>query len=1431
MVVRLKDLDKQQSKSGVKRLGDLFPEYAPPNLDAPQLPVNPLIDYATGRDPIKQAAYREPDIIGTPLADKVDRDKTPGYDIPVIGSVLTGLDKFANFIRPASKVGGELYTPGLGAIGDFAKGAGAGVAKLLPGAGSLVSRVGGEAIAGGSAGVGQNLATGESDPKKLASGAAFGASIGAALPIAGSLIREIPGVNRFGQAIGERLSQLMGRQRQPAEDAIQEILALPAPGQTYRSPEEIAQLYAADDARLARESALTRSQGTRLPANDSIIPAQGKVADPLALPAGKPLITTRLRPADNNTALESVLNKIKEDIEPPTRRDLLVNYIQRNLDVPVDEVWNMPIQDLRELGQLVRQNMNVYETAIRAARQRGYDLERLLNNQGQGFKEAADFSKTKQAYGVYDMPKVNLKKPEQFRTSVTGEVAPPIQKGTQYVGERKLVRLADLPPETPQPSVRAMEPPTQTRPVQPPTAPPAMQERGFAQTLRESEKTPQGFKDTLKSAYRPITNQETIATANKRINKDVEEATSFVLGNSRYTAEKATTAQRLIDHYNQQGNFQRAVDIAEKVSEEATRAGQAIQALSMFNRLSPEGVLVYAQRLAKKANDALPVTAKEVRVTEDMAAKLTNLTQVTKQMTGVQDLSNNVMDILERAKAGEKLSDADAMTLRQFVNESRQFVKEATKPAKPPKPPAQPKDKRVRDNLVSFLDAKEQAAKERLRARGIQISSTPLDIWADYAVIGASKLAKGTVKFADWSEEMVKDLGESIRPQLAQLYERSKEAFELSSKTIAKKTISEAEKLTEKVIRGAKLEGEEAETLRELAKQVSSLSGLEKTTASQDLQKILQTFDSPSTLRKISSVQTIGQLLNPKTQVRNALGNELFYRIERLNKYLSTPIDIARSKLTGTDRTVTFKTNNQGQYWRNWLRGLKAGWKGVNVNGLETQYDLGAPAFRGKYNPLTYLEKALGASLKSFDTAAYMRAYNDTLGEMATLKALNEGQRGNKELIQKYIRESDDNLRAIADQYGRYVTFQDNNAISRGLVWLKRGLNFKQDFGLGDLILKYPKTPGALLMRALEYSPAGFVRSWMILSRPWRNKGEVNMAEVVNSLSRAIFGTAGLSGMGYFLMESGILTGAASKDKDIRELQKAAGQGQYQVNLSALKRFVSSNFDPEQAKLKRGDFLYTYDWMQPVSMAVSIGANVAKNFKEGKDGISGLPGTVYNSLEGGLGTLTEQSVLQGLKRAAEGYPGQTVTDKLIDILSDVPASFVPTAFNQARQLTDEAARETYDPNKLKQSLNKAQNRIPGLAGELPQQYDTLGRPKKPYQDNSLFNVLLNPGFSSRYTLTPEAKYVVDLINETGDESLAPRAPQKSITIDGQSVKLTAEQFAKLQQYQGEETRKEIESNMRKDGNKRLDVRVGNVKNSLADAGKDARDRLKKEMGR
>lgn len=1412
----------------------------------------PILNEPTAYDPtqykpqqLQSPAHTNVPKGAEPVSNYDSRKNLPSRKIPIVGKLLKTLDKLSDTKAQhvIADIGQTLYTPGGTAanIAGFTGAVGRKLAEKAPNlAGSVAGRVAQTGIKEGSVGVplgvGQYQAQGGDDTKEALKAGAVGALLGG-------------GLGALGGSVGEVISKVKTGRATKAFEKSLPVYEQAAKNRNVRSSGEISKATPEFVDNFNNPKTQISTKSDVLPTNqpDIIVPVSKYAAEREAIKQTEPTKVEPINITDTEnvtvkpspvvppkTELQSKLDELEKDYQ--TKKSLIASgglhavdkskslkglamdhsakkrtLIQGNSLIPVDGGFTE--KELSNKIAKLKTNYSGKEVVVN-----GMDGVITKNSFG---KVGVRFEDGTEKFFMPDQINAKTNVDDLIKQQIAAKVEPIAQPTVETVA---------------QPIVNNIEPTpiskyTKERAKTAETTPTGEKERGFVTTLKASEKPPQGFKERVKASYTPITNQRSVDLANKRV-KDLEEAASYVMGKSKFSDEKVTTAHRLIDEFSKSGNHQRAVDIAESIAEEGTRAGQGIQAFSIYNRLTPEGVLIHAQRIATKTNEGLNILQKEVKLTPDMAAQLTDLAHTTKAMTGVKDLSNNVMDILERAKSGTKLNAEDSEALLKFVNESKQFIKEVEK--KPTiKPPTVIKEKRIKDNVIKFLDKQEEAAKERIRARGHRISSTPIDIYADYAIIGAAKMARGTIKFSEWSAAMIKDLGEEIRPLLENIYNKAAETMNQSAKKVTKSSVSNAERIVNNLIKNNKISGEDAEQIKILAEKVSNLSGDAKNVASQDLQFILRQLEKPTMLKKVSSTQTIAQLLNSKTLVRNALGNELFYRLERINKYVTTPIDWGRVKLFGGQRSVTFRTNNQGEYWSNWLKGLKAGWRGVNVEGLQTQFDLGPAAFNGKWNPLTYMEKALGASLKSFDTAAYKRAVNDTIGEMATLRAMNEGLTGEakKAAIQKYIRNVDDHVLKISDDYGKYMTFQDNNLLSKGLVGLKRGLNFGKDFGIGDLVLKYPKTPGALLMRALEYSPAGFLRSASIAAKPFF-KREPNTAEAMQALSRAIVGTAGLSGLGFFLADVGILTGAASKDKDIRDLQRSAGQGQYQVNLSALRRWAMSGFDPKEAKLQESDYLYTYDWAQPVAMAVSVGANVNQNLSEGKGASSGIGGTIYSSIEGGVNSLVETSVLSGVKRAFTSYPGQSVTDKITDIVSSAPASFVPTAVNQAKQLMDNAQRETYDPSKLQQAFNQLKVKIPGVAGKLPQRYDTLGEKKVTYQNNSLFNVLLNPGFTSKYKLTPEAKMVVDLIAATGDTSVAPRVPGKSITVytdngEPSTQKLTTEQFTELQRLTGEETVRLLKMIPQDFTN---DQKLRAIADMLTDAGKKARYDLKTMMG-
>src|SRR5690606_8348171 len=118
-----------------------------------------------------------------------------------------------------------------------------------------------------------------------------------------------------------------------------------------------------------------------------------------------------------------------------------------------------------------------------------------------------------------------------------------------------------------------------------------------------------------------------------------------------------------------------------------------------------------------------------------------------------------------------------------------------------------------------------------------------------------------------------------------------------------------------------------------------------------------------------------------------------------------------------------------------------------------------------------------------------------------------------------------------------------------------------KEFGLGELILKYPKTPANILGRAIDYSPIGVVVTMLKLYGDTESSQYVKRRMGVEGISRALMGT-GLITVGAILAKIGVLTGGNSDDdEDIYNLKKQYGLRDFSVNVSAIPRLIMSGFN------------------------------------------------------------------------------------------------------------------------------------------------------------------------------------------------------------------------------------------------------------------------------
>lgn len=103
--------------------------------------------------------------------------------------------------------------------------------------------------------------------------------------------------------------------------------------------------------------------------------------------------------------------------------------------------------------------------------------------------------------------------------------------------------------------------------------------------------------------YEGITNKETFASASEILNSLGDNALSEFnsIENKNATAEDVALGLQLMKKYQDKGDYVTEAQIAGKLREIGTESGQTVQAFSILQRMSPEGVLIYTQRQIENA--------------------------------------------------------------------------------------------------------------------------------------------------------------------------------------------------------------------------------------------------------------------------------------------------------------------------------------------------------------------------------------------------------------------------------------------------------------------------------------------------------------------------------------------------------------------------------------------------------------------------------------------------------------------------------------------------------------------------------------------------------------------------------------------------------------------------------------------------------------
>lgn len=587
------------------------------------------------------------------------------------------------------------------------------------------------------------------------------------------------------------------------------------------------------------------------------------------------------------------------------------------------------------------------------------------------------------------------------------------------------------------------------------------------------------------------------------------------------------------------------------------------------------------------------------------------------------------------------------------------------------------------------------------------------------------------------------------------------------------------------------LKPEEVKFIMDTMQEVQNMEdGYNKRVKLAEIQKIMIDKLPPQKGSGIKSWMRISMLFNPKTQVRNVAGNALIMPVNYFGDLFSSYADKIISKKTGV--RTTGKMNVKAI-----LKGFKEGAyqatndykKGINTRNMEgNRFEIG----EGKsFND----EKLIGKSLNRVESMLnYLMDAGDRMFSQSSFENSLQNQ-----MILNNTTEVTKEMIDIATQESLSRTWNDNNNYTKFVLDVRKMLNKigTENYGLGDILIPFAKTPANLTKAIVDYSPLGLVNSLIEGNnlRKSMNNGQFTAKmqhKFVQDLGKACAGTI-LYVAGYALAKVGITSGESDDDKDTANfLKNALGINSYSIKI--------------------GNKSFTYDWAQPIAAPLSITADVV-NSKKNKS--QALLESVISSLDTAGSILLEQSFLQSINDVLSDNDG--VVSGIINEILELPARAIPTLSKQIADLVDGTQRTSFEYGKpIKSAFNSMKSKIPFVSKTLSPSVDTLGREIKKYGGkNNIFNVFLNPANVNTENISESAEEIYRLYQSTGETNIMPRVAPYYINQKGEKIILTSTEKSEYQKISGnivEENVKELLEN--KDYKKLDDTEKAEIINKI-----------------
>ncbi len=526
--------------------------------------------------------------------------------------------------------------------------------------------------------------------------------------------------------------------------------------------------------------------------------------------------------------------------------------------------------------------------------------------------------------------------------------------------------------------------------------------------------------------------------------------------------------------------------------------------------------------------------------------------------------------------------------------------------------------------------------------------------------------------------------------------------------------------------------------------------------------------------------QRTAMLLNVRTNFRNILGNLSVVPVFIASDFFGTGIDKALTAIYGRNNADVQRTTGFNIF--NTPENLKAAGKGFIYSfddlkrGIKTrqesldrwEFDGSGKSFN-EHHKLEALNKISKVLNKMDDlTSTLLEAGDRAFYEAWFINSLNDQMRLNN------VDEPTPEMVEIASEIALQRTWQDNTAFAKAASKIKSGLNeFASIYGvgLGDVFIKFTKTPANLARASVMMSPVGMIKGLtydLAKFNSQMKKGVYDaklQRQIVKDISDGFVGTI-IWIAAVALKSAGLISGGGDEDDDVQSFEKnIAGYAPYSLTL--------------------GGKSYSYEWMQPIAGIFAAVADAMDSATENPEN------EWYTNLLEGMqamgNVLLEQSFMQSVAQLFEADPYTHKVNYVANagrsILSETTV-MIPQIIAQTASAVDEYQRYAYDENVITDTVNDIKMKIPGLRETLPKSVDVMGQDVI-NQKSGIFNAFINPANVYPENATDTAKEIYRLYKATGNAALIPARADKSITVKGIKTQLSSEERLNYQSIMGQ----------------------------------------------